>query len=92
MIEVLSFAIWLLSAVVGLIVFLDCAFKKRINFILDLIVLTIGEWWVAYTILFHKGFEHGWTVHMVNERTVFGFLIFGIANFLIFLRAYEQNG
>ena len=90
--EAFGFWLWIISALVGIAVFIHHLTKKNGDELLELALQTVGQWWIAYSILMHKGFDHGWVIHMVTERTVFGYLILAVANMFMFLRMYKKNG
>ena len=79
----LAVIVWLLSVLAGVFVLLT---RRNIDQIIELLLHTFFQWWVVITTLTHKGFEHGWTIHMIDERMVIGFGIAGLANLYLYLR------
>jgi hypothetical protein len=92
----MNIAVWLVSAVVNSVFIvlilkkLDTDFEKEVGYltILTLIIFTIGQWINMMSVLAHKGFEHGFSLHLATEGGGWAYSFYGIGNILL---AYSVN-
>ena len=77
--------VWLWSVLIG--VFVLAKSYRRMNVVSELILATFAQWWIVISVLEHKGFAHGWTIHMVNERLIIGVGVLGLANLFMYRRS-----
>lgn len=82
--------LYLLSCFVGfyflvqqVFVFVDVSVKAQIHIAVNLVLLTLltcAEWASIVLMFQHGGFEHGWLMHLVDERSSITFGLFALFN------------